>query len=139
MKAIIAGGRNYLFTPQDIAWLNEIHDRHGITEVVSGGAFGADSCGEDWARVNSIPVKVFKADWETHSKAAGPIRNQQMAEYADICILFPGGKGTASMKSLALKNELIVYSVYSGFRIMEQMNKANTGDLISRLQASRQL
>lgn len=128
MKTIIAGGRNYLFTPKDIEWLDQIHARHKITEVVSGGAFGADSCGEDWARVNSIPVRVFKADWEAHGKAAGPIRNKQMAKYAEACILFPGGSGTESMRELALQNELLIYSAWAGFRMMEKMTRANTGD-----------
>lgn len=128
MKTIIAGGRGYLFTQKDIEWLDQIHARHTITEVVSGGASGADSCGEDWAKSNSIPVKVFRADWKTHGKAAGPIRNKQMAEYAEACILFPGGMGTESMRELALQNELVIYSAWAGFRMMEQMNRANTGD-----------
>lgn len=128
MKTIIAGGRGYLFTQKDIEWLDQIHAKHKITEVVSGGAFGADSCGEAWATVNAIPVKVFQADWETHGKAAGPIRNQQMAEYADACILFPGGKGTESMRQLALKHELAIYSMHHGFRMMEKMDNANTGE-----------
>lgn len=38
------------------------------------------------------------ADWSTHGKAAGPIRNQQMADArADLCLAFPGGKGISDM------------------------------------------
>jgi hypothetical protein len=46
MKLIIAGGRDYKFTKSDLEKLDSIE---GITEVVSGGARGADKCGEIWA------------------------------------------------------------------------------------------
>lgn len=99
MKTIIAGGRDYQFTKFDELILRELHFQWGFTEVVSGGAVGADSCGEAWAAGwANLPIKQFKADWDNHGIKAGPIRNRQMAEYADLCILFPGGKGTASMK-----------------------------------------
>ena len=48
-------------------------------------------------------------DWEHFGRAAGPIRNKKMAEYADAVILFPGGKGTASMLKEAQKAELTIY------------------------------
>lgn len=56
-------------------------------------------------------MKQFKSDWEKHGKAAGPIRNKKMAEYADAVILFPGGKGTASMKKEAERAGIIVWFV----------------------------
>src|SRR6476661_8492494 len=100
MKLIIAGGRDYDVTQQDIQALDTIPD---VTEVVSGGAGGADACGEDWAAMRGIPCKSFRADWLKHGKAAGPIRNRKMAEYADAVVLFPGGKGTDSMFREATK------------------------------------
>lgn len=100
MRAIIAGGRDYRFTQSDYHQLNGL--RSSIHEVVSGGAKGADAAGEAWAATHGIPVKRFPADWDRHGLAAGPLRNKQMAAYASaqgtgMCILFPGGKGTASM------------------------------------------
>lgn len=109
MKLIIAGGRNYRFTRADLKALDELHKQRPITEVVSGGASGADAEGEWWARTNSIPIKRFPADWNAHGKAAGPIRNKEMAEYADAVALFPGGKGTASMYVEATKAGLTIY------------------------------
>jgi hypothetical protein len=100
MKVIIAGGRDYTFTDKDIAFLDKVAP--AIHEVVSGGATGADHCGEEWAKKHGIPVKVFPADWNTHGKAAGPLRNRQMAEYAGGVILFPGGNGTESMHQEAV-------------------------------------
>jgi hypothetical protein len=109
MKLIIAGGRDYQFNLADYNLLSELHARAHITEVVSGGAQGADKCGEKWARRIGIHVKKFVADWEKHGKAAGPIRNRQMAEYADAAILFPGNVGTSNMRVEALKAGLVVY------------------------------
>lgn len=110
MKLIIAGGRDYRMDLADYYRLEEIHLHFGpITEIVSGGATGADSEGELWAKLSDIPVKKFEADWRTHGNAAGPIRNRQMAEYADAVALFRGGKGTASMEREAKRAGIAIY------------------------------
>lgn len=108
MKLIIAGGRDYHLTESDHAKLLDLLPR-GITEVVSGGAPGADTYGELWADFYRIPVKRFPADWNTHGRAAGPIRNREMAEYADAVVLFPGGRGTADMRRAAEKAGLEIF------------------------------
>ena len=106
MKLIIAGGRDYRFTPKDIERLNNLKN---ITEVVSGGARGADAQGEQWAAEQGIPVKVFKADWKQYGRAAGPKRNQAMADYAHALAVFAGGQGTENMFKNAQKNGLVFY------------------------------
>ena len=103
MKLIISGGRDYQFSAEDRAFLDSLQD---ITEVVSGGAAGADAQGEEWARIRQIPVMVFQADWKAHGRGAGPRRNRAMAEYADAVALFPGGRGSASMRREAEKRGL---------------------------------
>jgi len=109
MKTIIAGSRNihdYNLLLNAVAEANMV-----ITEVVSGGAGGVDALGEKYARANGLALKVFPAAWGTHGRAAGPIRNAQMAEYADQLIAVWDGKspGTKSMIDLARKNQLAVY------------------------------
>jgi len=118
MRLIIAGGRDYQFTDDDYALLDELCRNFHIEEVVSGGATGADECGEAWAKLRGIPLHPpFKPDWNdlSHPDAvirtrsdgskydanAGPRRNKEMAEYANALALFPGGKGTASMYRIA--------------------------------------
>ncbi len=110
MKLIIAGGRDYEFIGHDVDRLNKIKN---VSEVVSGGASGADACGEKWANDNSIPIVQYPADWKTHGKSAGPKRNRKMAEYADAVALFPGGRGTKSMLKEAIKSGLIIYNFQS--------------------------
>jgi hypothetical protein len=101
MKTIIAGGRNFKPERKHIEWLDGIIMGLPVTEVISGGALGADRFGENIALNRGIKLKLFMAHWENGRKA-GPIRNQKMADYADACVLFPGGKGTADMKARAM-------------------------------------
>lgn len=84
-----------------------------ITEIVSGGADGIDRCGEKLASKYHIPLKKFPTGWETHGKAAVPIRNRQMAEYADALLLIWDGesKGSANMKMEMLSMNKPVYEV----------------------------
>ncbi|GGO19340.1 SLOG family protein [Deinococcus humi] len=109
MKLIICGGRNFanrqVFNLMTARWV----EAHGLpSEVVSGGASGADRMGEAWAVSQGIPVKQFPADWGKHGRAAGPIRNVQMSLYADACLVLPGGRGTAHMEQAARRRGLIV-------------------------------
>jgi hypothetical protein len=108
MKTIIAGGRDVT----EYFHLEEALEsyRNDITEVVSGGASGADALGERYARGSKLPIKRFPADW-SQGKAAGPIRNRQMAEYAEALIAIWDGKsrGTANMIEEAKKRGLLVH------------------------------
>lgn len=94
-RLIIAGGRTNHMSESQWDYLTSLSDL--VDEVVSGGATGIDSMGELWAGRNKKPVKVFKADWKEHGPAAGPIRNSEMAAYANALAVFEGGSGTADM------------------------------------------
>jgi hypothetical protein len=56
-----------------------------------------------WAKQFGIQTLAFPADWKTHGKAAGFIRNQRMLDEGkpDLVLGFPGGSGTADMCSRA--------------------------------------
>lgn len=89
------------------------------SEVVSGTAGGVDRSGENFVRIHAnrgypdVTLKQFPADWDTHGKAAGHIRNKQMADYADALLLIWDGesKGSANMKATMLKLNKPVYEV----------------------------
>lgn len=112
MKTIIAGGRHMHLSTQDCILLDSLD----ITEVVSGGARGIDQSGEAWAMRKGIPVKIFPANWTKHKLAAGPIRNREMADYADRLVAFWDGKsrGTKNMIDTARKLQLEVIVVEEG-------------------------
>lgn len=100
MKIVIAGGRDYELTGDDLAHLDVLAG-NSITELVSGGCRGVDRQAEMWAERKGIKVKRFLPDWTTYGKAAGPMRNDEMAQYCDLAIIFPGGRGTKNMKERA--------------------------------------
>lgn len=105
MKTIIAGSRGFTDLDTLIMMMEKLEKFPNfwkITEVVSGCAKGADTLGEDYADLESIPKAKFPADWKTHGKKAGYLRNSQMAEYADAAICFWDGesRGTAHMINL---------------------------------------
>jgi hypothetical protein len=101
MKVVVAGSRTI---QQDaevrkilgriFKWLN-MHP----TQIVSGGATGPDKSGESYAVMCGLDLVRMPANWAQDGKAAGPIRNRKMAEYADMAIVFWDGKsaGTKNM------------------------------------------
>lgn len=124
MKTIIAGSRHV----DDYELVKRAIEESGfeITEVVSGVAKGVDTLGENWADANDIPVKRFPALWHKldvpgavvrtnsygkYNAAAGGIRNQQMAEYADALIVVWDGKskGTGDMILKGHANQLKIF------------------------------
>ena len=117
MRTIIAGGRDfddYAFVENSLATL----ERYGWTIhlVCSGAARGADYLGEEWARDNEVMLERFPADWDEQGKAAGFIRNQAMADYADALVAFWDGKskGTKHMIDCAVKEGLYIKVFYYG-------------------------
>ena len=101
MKVIIAGGRDFIPEPKHKSWLYRVLSQIEATTVICGMAKGADTFGMKVALELGLTVLRFPANWDLHGKSAGRIRNEEMAKVADACILFPGGKGTAHMKSIA--------------------------------------
>lgn len=100
-KVIIAGGRdfeNYNQLKEACDFYLQNKRKEGV-EIVSGGANGADKLGERYAKERGYPIKEFPADWTKYHKAAGPIRNRHMAEYANALIAFwdGGSRGTKNM------------------------------------------
>lgn len=118
MKVIIAGSRHMPFSayPLIAQAIERCKPVFEVTEVVCGEAAGADTYGKKWAYHNKIPVKSFPADWETYGKGAGPIRNRQMAEYADALIVFiwDGSRGSANMLKTMQNLNKPCYVVYNG-------------------------
>lgn len=112
MKIVIAGGRDFEGYNLLREKCDEIIDSN-FAEIVSGGAKGADTLGERYAKERGYDVKLFPADWKTYGRKAGPIRNLQMAEYGDMLIAFwdNTSSGTKNMIENAKKLGLIVHVI----------------------------
>ncbi len=98
MKVAICGGRDedLLIGREDA--LKKMLIEIGATEIVTGGCQGIDDQSEDVARREmGLVTTTFRPAWDAFGRAAGPLRNQQIAEYVDVLIAFPGGRGTHDM------------------------------------------
>jgi len=84
-----------------------IHEKNFIVKkIISGGARGADTLAERYARENSIPIEIIKPDWSKLGKKAGILRNTAIIEKSDIVIAFHDGQspGTADSIKKSIKN-----------------------------------
>lgn len=99
MRVLVCGGRNYNNCDHVCNVLGQINP----TVVIAGGAKGADTCAEHYADGRICGKEIYRADWKTHGKKAGILRNIQMLEKGkpDLVVAFPGGTGTAHMVKIA--------------------------------------
>lgn len=111
MKIIIAGSRNFKDYQKLKMECNHFLQGQKNIEIVSGCHYkGADKLGIQYANEKGLNLIKFPAEWNKFGKAAGPIRNKEMAIFSDVLIVFWDGKsrGTQNMIQLAKQNGLIV-------------------------------
>lgn len=97
MRVVVCGGRDYGDRDALFDALDAIHRESPITALAHGGAKGADALAGFWAASSGIWTEEFRADWDAHGRAAGPIRNGKMLREfkPDLVVAAPGGRGTA--------------------------------------------
>lgn len=108
MRIVVAGSREFTDYNVAEAFIDQcITSANGDSSLIfiSGGCRGADKIGEMYAKSHGFYIEVFPADWEKYGRKAGPIRNRQMAQAADMVICFWDGKskGTKSMIECAVR------------------------------------
>lgn len=86
------------------------------TEVVSGMAQGVDTAAVIYARQTGLVLTPFRPDWDAEPRAAGFIRNKQMAMYADAGLGLQWGNSSGTQHMIetmrALRKPL--YTVHDG-------------------------
>lgn len=108
----VVGSRNFGDADLMFRALDKYHHKYGISKIISGGAKGADSLAETWARENNVATIIEHPQWDNlgcencvikHHKDGSPFnvlagynRNISMAKLCDVCIAFwdGGSKGT---------------------------------------------
>jgi ribA/ribD-fused uncharacterized protein len=115
LKVIVAGSRSFdnyqLLCEKMDYYLKDVKS----PVIVSGHAKGADLLGEKYAIEHNLPGESYPADWEHYGKQAGYIRNELMAQNADVLVAFWNGtsKGTEhmirTMKSLKKPVRIVRY------------------------------
>jgi YspA, cpYpsA-related SLOG family len=67
MKVLVCGGRNFRSPAQVFRALDRLHQEKPITELMQGGATGANQFAMEWAATKpEIKRYACHADWETH-------------------------------------------------------------------------
>ncbi len=115
MKILVCGGREFGNDPKERAALNaaldRTHARRPVSALIHGAARGADTAAAEWAQAKGIELIAFPADWKTHGRSAGHLRNGRMLidGRPDGIIAFPGGRGTSDMVRKARKARVRVW------------------------------
>ena len=63
----------------------------GVTEIVSGGAKGIDTCAKEYARSNGIKLTEFLPEYEKYGISAPLKRNITIIESVDLVLAFWDG------------------------------------------------
>lgn len=102
MKLAIVGSRSFKDQNALEEAVNAFCKEHGSmpVQVISGGAAGADTGGELWAKRNNIPIVRMSPDWAKHGRAAGIIRNTDIVNASTHVIAFPSHKGKGTQDTI---------------------------------------
>jgi hypothetical protein len=119
-RILVCGGRSYDDRTRLFRFMDRVLETIGGTGetqrrdvvIIHGAARGADTLADDYARERELRVIRYPADWKTHGRGAGPIRNKLMlTESPHVIIAFEGGNGTADMIRQGKKAGVPVYEV----------------------------
>ncbi len=100
VKIAIVGSRTYKHTLRIRTYMEQLSKD---TVIISGGATGVDSIAAYEANRLGLTMIVYPADWNTHGKKAGYLRNIQIVDMADEVLAFWNGisKGTQHTINIA--------------------------------------
>ncbi len=115
MRVAIIGSRN--LTVENL----EKYLPQQVTEIVSGGAKGVDTCAKQYAKANNLLYTEFSPEYARYQRGAPLKRNEQIVEYADVVIAFWDGKSKGTkytidyckkigkeIKNILLEEQLVV-------------------------------
>ena len=106
MLVLICGDRNWTNREairRELSKLNPADDT-----IMHGAARGADSIAGSEAKAMGFTVRSYPAQWDTHGRSAGPIRNRLMLSQGPQLVLafhpdITTSKGTKDMVMIARK------------------------------------
>jgi len=114
VRVIVCGGRDYSNLERvrtEILQLAADWGQHHLL-IVHGAARGADQLAGWIADGLGVATEEHPAQWDDLGRRAGMVRNEQMAQAgAELCVAFPGGRGTADMVERARKRGIPVREI----------------------------
>ena len=86
-----------------------------VTEIVSGGAKGIDSCAASYAKSSGLKLTEFLPQYDKFGKQAPLMRNINIVQYADMIFAFWDGKSKGTQFVIetcyALEKKVIVINL----------------------------
>ena len=91
MKVAIVGSRGL--------WVENLGQYlpEDVTEIISGGAKGVDSCARAYAVANGIKLTEYLPEYEKYGRGAPLVRNITIIEHADLVLAFWDGTSHGTM------------------------------------------
>ena len=100
MKVIVAGSRTFTDYNKLKQSISDNFDISTITQIISGGATGADTLAEQFATENNIEPIILKPEWDKFGKSAGYRRNKDIIDNCDVVIAFWNGESPGTKHSI---------------------------------------
>ena len=88
----------------------------GASEIISGGASGADDLAQKYAEEMELPLKVYLPIYEKYGKRAPLVRNMEIIHSADYVIALWDGisRGTSHLINDCIKEYIPIKVIYCG-------------------------
>lgn len=104
---LVVGSRNFSDYSLMKSKLDTFLKNQSDVVIVSGGARGADTLAERYAKEKGYLFKIFPAEWDKFGRVAGYIRNEQMHSYISNaenrgCVAFWDGKSKGTQHNFKL-------------------------------------
>jgi hypothetical protein len=115
VRIIVAGTRNWadkkLFHEVIVDYIERFSE--AILFISGAARTGADRYIIDWCKKYQYPCMEMPADWDTHGKSAGYVRNTEMSEVGThlVCFWDTKSKGTANMREIASEKHMSVTTI----------------------------
>ena len=111
MRYGIIGSRSFL----NYDLLKSVLVRHNISQIISGGAIGADSLAATFSKENDIPLVEYLPDYKKYGKKAPFVRNKLIVNSSDIIIAFWDLTSTGTKHSLDYAKSKKIRSIVVDF------------------------
>lgn len=141
MIAVITGGRDHWLTLAELERLESVIAERGVRVLRDGWARGVDKTVAGYLRArgarvldlakprprgtgDALVVEPWPADWTTHGRRAGPLRNRAMLDglpadlagytplpRADLLVAFHGGDGTRGCREAAAERGIEIVAI----------------------------
>jgi hypothetical protein len=114
MRVLVCGGRAYGDAAKVFGMLDELHWRRPITQIIQGGAAGADAIARAWAETAGVKVRTYTGVRTESGKSSWSKGNQRMLDEGkpQLVVAFPGVRRTADMVRRAKRAEVTVLEVF---------------------------